>query len=93
MLAKVEKYNRKAEEIIKERRQRLCEKIKRKSHRVDGMTKIARCDKLWKQKSRKARRDDQEEDTTCQGGADWTLPWQVVEERQAHSAWWTRVRK
>ena len=54
MLARIEKYNKKAEEIIQEGRERLSEKMKCK--KIDGMRRLARCDKLWKKKREEARR-------------------------------------
>ena len=48
MLARIEKYNRKAEEIIKTGRERLCEKMRCK--KIDCMSRLTRCDKLWKKK-------------------------------------------
>ena len=56
MLARVEKYNRKAEEIIKEGRERLSEKMR--FTKIDGMSRLARCDKLWKKKNNEARREE-----------------------------------
>ena len=66
MLAKIEGYNMQAEKIIEEGRKRLCEKMrcKNKRHGKDGMTRLARCDNLWRKKSTEARRtgESQEQD-------------------------------
>ena len=57
MLAKVENYNKEAEEIMKEGREKLCRKMRCKGekHRTEGTAILARCDKLWDMKSRQAR--------------------------------------
>ena len=73
MLAKVENYNIKAAEIIKEAGEKLCKKISCKNtcHIRDGITRIARCDKLWRQKSSKARGEEQVQEETTSGNECW----------------------
>ena len=49
MLAKINKYNKKAEEIMKEGREKLQQKLM--CSKKDGIKIISCCDKLWDKKS------------------------------------------
>ena len=44
-MARIEKYNRRADEIVKEGREKLCTKMRCKHH--EGKRTLARCDKIW----------------------------------------------
>ena len=74
MLAKINKYNKKAEEIMKEGREKLQQKLR--CSKKDGIKIISCCDKLWDKKSEEARRkscmekDGPESGTGIGGGAE-----------------------
>ena len=57
MLAKVGKYNKEAEEIKREGREKLYKKLicKGENHETRGMRILAGCEKLWEMKSMQAR--------------------------------------
>ena len=52
MLARVNKYNKKAEEIMKEGKDKLCKKVM--CGECKGMEQAARCNKLWERKVRES---------------------------------------
>ena len=66
-MAKVENYNREAEEIKKEGREKLCKKMncKGEKHGTDGITLLTGCDKLWERKNRQARGEAGEDHEQC----------------------------
>ena len=53
-MARIEKYNRRADEIVKEGREKLCTKMRCKHH--EGIRTLARCDKLLEKKSSTTRK-------------------------------------
>ena len=60
MLAKVERYNIEAEKIMKEGKDKMYRKMMCK--KKNGIQILARCDKLWEEKSRKSRQAGSEGD-------------------------------
>jgi hypothetical protein len=60
MLARITKYNKKAEEIMNEGREHLHKKVMCKMG--EGMRMITRCDKLWRMKIRNEEDEKEMED-------------------------------
>ena len=65
MLARIAKYNKKAEEIMREGREHLYRKVM--CEEEEGMKMITKCDRLWKKKSKhNEEKDEDEERERCE---------------------------